>query len=130
MQRSCRGVLRYVKIVVIYTDSRILSDITNGYPHTHSICSNVLPKCFFCGSKRQRNLILVGEDALGNPELPAGDSVHDISKSIRYHEQYKTSRKLYWVCRRCFYINPSTNARYRDISEKRDSVKLSRVEYE
>lgn len=98
-------------------------DNSFGYPvSTHTL------SCFYCHSKRQRNLILVGEDALGNPELPAGDSVHDISKAIRYHEAYKTVHKLYWVCRRCFYLNPSTSARYRDLSEKKEAVALRKME--
>ncbi|HEY9205963.1 MAG TPA: hypothetical protein VIO58_08575 [Candidatus Methanoperedens sp.] len=47
---------------------------------------NSKPSCFFCGSKRQRNLILVGEDALGNPELIDFDGmgVRGISKAIKY----------------------------------------------
>jgi len=86
------------------------------------------PSCFYCHSKRQRNLILVGEDALGNPELPVGMSVGDVSKAIGYHEAYKKMRRLYWVCRRCFYINPCESARYRDIAEKKEACMIARAE--
>src|SRR3972149_6448943 len=67
------------------------------------------PSCFFCGSKRQRNLILVGEDALGNPELIDFDGmgVSEISKAIKYRSDYKKMRRIYWACLRCFYLGPS-----------------------
>jgi hypothetical protein len=50
--------------------------------------ANSKPSCFFCDSKRQRNLILVGEDAPGNPELIDYDGmgVHEISIAIKYRD--------------------------------------------
>ena len=47
--------------------------------------ANSKPSCFFCGSRRQRNLILVGEDVLGNPELIDldGMGVQGISEAIK-----------------------------------------------
>jgi hypothetical protein len=55
---------------------------------------NSKPSCFFCGSKRQRNLILVGEDALGNMELIDFDGmgVQGISKEIKYRADYQKMR--------------------------------------
>lgn len=82
------------------------------------------PSCFYCHSRRQRNLILIGEDALGNPELPVGMGVHAIAHAIRYHDAYRTMRRLYWVCLRCFYIEHSTYARYRNLAEKKGVVEL------
>ncbi len=51
--------------------------------------ANSKPSCLFCGSRRQRNLILVGEDALGNQELIDFDGmgVHEISKAIKMYEK-------------------------------------------
>ena len=83
--------------------------------------------CFFCHSARQRNLILVSEDALGNPEYPDGLGTNATSKAIRYHDDYKKQRRIYWVCRRCFYLHPSDCRRYRDIREKKEAVALVRV---
>ncbi len=56
------------------------------------------PSCFFCGSRRQRDLILVGEDALGNPELIDldGMGVNGISKAIKYRAEYKKMHRIYW----------------------------------
>jgi len=57
--------------------------------------ANSKSSCFFCGSRRQRNLILVGEDALGNPELIDldGMGVQGISKAIKYRAEYKKMRR-------------------------------------
>ncbi len=88
------------------------------------------PSCLFCGSKRQRNLILVGEDALGNLELIDFDGmgIHEISKAIKYRADYKKMRRIYWACRRCFYLSPSRSPRYRDIHEKKEVVAMQRAE--
>jgi hypothetical protein len=86
------------------------------------------PACYFCHSKRQRNLILVSEDSIGNPELTDSEGVHGISKTIKYHDAYKRMRRIYWVCRRCFYLNPSKCRRYRDIREKSEAVASRRLE--
>jgi hypothetical protein len=92
--------------------------------------ANSKPSCFFCGSKRQRNLIQVGEDALGNPELIDFDGigVNGISKVIKYRTDYKKTRRIYWACLRCFYLGPSTSPRYRDMMEKIAVVAIRRVE--
>lgn len=82
------------------------------------------PSCFFCHSRRRRNLVFVGEDALGNPEMPEGMGVHAISKAIRYHDAYRKMRRVYWVCLRCFYVAPSDAYRYRSLTEKIEVVSL------
>ncbi len=94
--------------------------------------ANSKPSCFFCGSKRQRNLVLVGEDALGNPELIDFDGmgVHRISKAIKYRADYKKMRWIYWSCLRCFCLNPSKSPRYRDINEKKEVVVMQRTAVE
>lgn len=84
------------------------------------------PSCFFCHSRRQRNLILVGEDAVGNPELPGGMGVHAIARAIRYRDAYRKMRRVYWVCVRCFYVELSDAYRYRNITEKIDVVQVRR----
>ena len=84
-------------------------------------------KCFFCGSKRKRNLILVSEDAIGNPELPDGLGLNAISKAIKYREDYKRMRRIYWVCLRCFYIEPRDNLRYRSLTEKKETNLLKKL---
>ena len=91
---------------------------------------NSKPSCFFCGSRRQRNLILVGEDALGNPELIDFDGmgVNGISKAIKYRAEYRKMRRIYWACLRCFYLEPSKSPRYRDLQEKKEVVALRRIE--
>ncbi len=92
--------------------------------------ANSKPSCFFCGSRRQCNLILVGEDALGNPELIDFDrmGVNGISKAIKYRAEYKKMRRIYWACLRCFYLVPSENPRYRDMQEKKEVVAIRRAE--
>lgn len=92
--------------------------------------ANSKPSCLFCGSKRQRNLILVGEDALGNPELIDidGMGVHGISKAIKYRSEYRNMRRIYWACLRCFYLGPSKSPRYRDPLEKKEVVAMRRAE--
>lgn len=78
------------------------------------------PQCYFCRSQRGRNLILVSEDAIGNPDLPDGMGLNAICKGIKYRENYKRMRLLYWVCYRCFYIAPSKSYRYRTLQEKKE----------
>ena len=92
--------------------------------------ANFKPSCFFCGSRRQRNLILVGEDALGNPELIDldGMGVNGISKAIKYRAEYKKMRRIYWACFRCFYLAPSESHRYRDMQEKKEVAAIRRAE--
>ena len=92
--------------------------------------ANSKPSCFFCGSKRQRNLILVGEDTLGNPELIDFDGmgVNGISKAIKYRAEYKKMRRIYWACLRCFYLAPSASHRYRDLQEKKEVVAIRKAE--
>lgn len=91
---------------------------------------NSKPSCFFCGSKRQSNLILVGEDALGNMELIDFDGmgVQGISKKIKYRADYQKMRRTYWACLRCFYLGPSEFSRYRDMQEKKEVVAMRRAE--
>ena len=83
-------------------------------------------KCFLCGSAR-RNLILVSEDAIGNPELPEGMGLNAICKAIKYREDYKRMRKIYWVCLRCFYFAPKENRRYRNLQEKKEVDLLKKL---
>jgi hypothetical protein len=92
--------------------------------------ANSKPSCFFCGSKRQRNLILVGEDGLVNPELIDFDGmgVQGISKAIKYRSDYKKIRRIYWACLRCFYLDPSESYRYRNLQEKKEVVAMRRAE--
>ena len=77
-------------------------------------------KCFFCKTRRKRNLFLVSEDAIGNPELPEGMGLNAICRAIKYREEYKRMRRIYWVCLRCFYIAPGDNRRYRSLQEKKE----------
>jgi len=84
-------------------------------------------KCFFCGSGRKRNLILVSEDAIGNPELPEGMGLNTISKAIKYRENYKRMRRIYWVCLRCFYIAPKEKRRYENLQEKKEVNLLKKL---
>ncbi len=92
--------------------------------------ANSKPSCLFCGSRRQRNLILVGEDVLGNPELIDHDGmgVHGISKAIEYRDHYTKMRRIYWSCLRCFYLGPSKSPRYRNLQEKTDVNAMQRAE--
>jgi|GEM_PF-1972215 len=84
-------------------------------------------KCFFCKSRRKRNLFLVSEDAIGNPELPEGMGLNAICKAMKYREDYKRMRRIYWVCLRCFYIAPRDNRRYRHLQEKKEVNLLKRL---
>jgi hypothetical protein len=77
-------------------------------------------KCFFCKTRRKRNLFLVSEDALGNPELPDGMGLNAICKGIKYREEYKRMRRTYWVCLRCFYLAPRDDRKYRSLQEKKE----------
>jgi hypothetical protein len=77
-------------------------------------------KCFFCKTRRKRNMFLVSEDAIGNPELPEGMGLNAICKAIKYREEYKRMRRIYWVCLRCFYIAPRDNRKYRSLQEKKE----------
>ncbi len=92
--------------------------------------ANSKPSCFFCGSRRQRNLILVGEDALGNPEIIDFDGmgIQEISKEIKYRAEYKKMHRIYWACLRCFHLAPSASPRYRDQQEKKEVVAMRRAE--
>ncbi len=72
------------------------------------------PSCFFCGSKRQCNLILVAKAC-----------VEDSWKED-LRQMYRT--ELAWVCRRCFYLHPSECSRYRNLSEKKEVVALRKME--
>ncbi len=82
-------------------------------------------KCFFCKTRRKRNLFLVSEDAIGNPELPEGMGVNAICKAIKYREEYKRMRKI--VCLRCFYLAPRDDRRYRNLQEKKDVNLLKKL---
>ncbi len=94
------------------------------------IMASSKPSCFFCGSKRQRSLILVGEDALDNPELIDFDGmgVHGVSKVIKYRADYRKMRRIYWTCLRCFYLGPSKSPRYRSLEEKKEVNAMWRAE--
>jgi hypothetical protein len=84
-------------------------------------------KCFFCKTRRKRNLFLVSEDAIGNPELSDRMGLNAICKGIKYREEYKRMRRIYWVCLRCFYLAPRDNRRYRNMQEKKEVNLLKRL---
>jgi hypothetical protein len=84
-------------------------------------------KCFFCKTRRKRNLFLVSEDAIGNPELPEGMGLNAICKAIKYRENYKKMRRIYWICYRCFYIEPGKSRKYENMNEKKEANRIKRL---
>jgi hypothetical protein len=53
---------------------------------------------------------------------------HGISKVIKNIDEYKKKHRIYWACRRCFYLGPSESPRYRNLQEKKEVIAMQRMD--
>jgi hypothetical protein len=47
---------------------------------------------------------------------------------IKYRDNYRKMRRIYWACRRCFYLDLSKSPRYRDMQEKKQIIAIWRMD--